>query len=82
MIAIVGTMLITAGTMLFSWSVIEYRRPSPSRWATQENYAIAFSMIITACFSLGTASYVRMFLLDMQDAKSPSNPENRLARPH
>jgi drug/metabolite transporter (DMT)-like permease len=68
MSAIIGTLLIASGIVMFSWSVLQYRRPNPPSWTRQENYAIGFSMAITAAFSLGFASYVHLIALEAHES--------------
>ncbi|MEX2616626.1 MAG: hypothetical protein WD767_11060 [Alphaproteobacteria bacterium] len=58
MAIIIGTLLTTMGIALFSWSVLEFQRPRPPLWTKQENYAISFSVAITALFALGIASFI------------------------
>jgi len=58
---VIGTLLTTAGIAFFLWSVLEFQRPNPSLWTKQENYAISFSVGITALFSLGIASFIHGF---------------------
>ena len=66
--AYIGSLLIVSGLVFFIWSVQEYRRPAPPRWASRENYAIVFSVSVTAFLSLGSAATIHFFVSELHDS--------------
>lgn len=71
---VVGTLLLAAGTLLFGWAIVEYRRPKPRGWTRAESSAIAVMCTTMSLFAFGAGYLIRSLVslrelqLDMEEA--------------
>jgi small-conductance mechanosensitive channel len=65
---VVGTLLLAAAILLFGWTMVEFRRPEPRRWARAETSGIALLCITMSLFAFGTGYLVR-FVLSLNELR-------------
>ncbi len=68
MIAVVGTLLLALATLLFSWAMVEYRRPNPGRWTRAETPALAI-IFTTMCLLIFGLGELARFLVPFGDLR-------------
>lgn len=65
---VVGTLLLAAATLLFGWAMVEYRRPTPSRWTRAETSALAIVLTTISLLSFGVG-YLVIFLVPIGEVR-------------
>lgn len=61
-------MLLAAATLLFGWTIVEYRRPKPRLWTRAETSAIAVMCTTMSLLTFGVGYLIR-FLVPLSELR-------------